>query len=555
MAHSLVFKSIPSYDINVTPFQVFKNWTMTHLDYTSSYDIKIRRGIRDIRFNRYDYPKSFATASHANLDGSEQEIVWYHVNGMYYKEGKSNLDIEYSSYMFRTLHATASYVQIPQQIVGEGIKLRSVDITNGTTNIIDDGFGNLIDTAIVTGSMPNTEYLIAYWGFNDKWKYTETKQKASGFVYDLANDKNLGFVNTAFKPGIKTTGAQTVNTGLKATFTGTGCMFKNNVDDFNFKVDKNFAISLWTELPTSQSNVTGSYNWIVSKQGDRVISYQNRLSEEWDTYYQKYTGIKYPYAIKVFNQSTSDNGKIEVSRCDIDFTPAMTSSTKINDNAQHHIVFNKTGSRLELWVDGVLERTTTDTTVNNTHNDAILTLAANGYQNGTGLSGSLDEVRFYSRGLSATEISSLSNMDYVTGSAYNTAIVGNVFYPQGTMVISDPRPKYQNVFLGNNFDYITSAADNFTLKFRSTVTLYENEVLCRVAPGEFNFTSNPSIRQYNDINSQYAKPFVTGSAWHPYVTTIGLYDEYGRMLAVGKTAQAIPLKDDVETTFIVKYDE
>ena len=109
--------------------------------------------------------------------------------------------------------------------------------------------------------------------------------------------------------------------------------------------------------------------------------------------------------------------------------------------------------------------------------------------------------------------------------------------------------------LGDNFNYSSSVDDNFTLKYRSTLTLYENEVLCRVAPGEFNFTANPSIRQYNDINSQFAKPFVTGSAWHPYVSTIGLYDQYGRMLAVGKTAQAIPLKDDVETTFIVKFDE
>ena len=33
----------------------------------------------------------------------------------------------------------------------------------------------------------------------------------------------------------------------------------------------------------------------------------------------------------------------------------VTSSTQINDGNQHHICFNKTGSLLELWVDGTKE--------------------------------------------------------------------------------------------------------------------------------------------------------------------------------------------------------
>jgi hypothetical protein len=554
MAHSLVFKNIPSNEINKTPFSVFKNWTVSHTDYSSSFGVQIRKAILDKDWETYNYAAGFTTPK-PNPDGTDQKSLWYNVNGMYYKEDKSNLDIEYSPYMMRNLHATASYIQIPQQIFGEGIKLGSVNITNGTTNLIDDKLGHLIDTALDTGSMVPSEWLIAYWGFNDKFKYKSTSNQESGTINDITLLNQLAYKNIKFVPGLTTTGLQTVNTGLKAQLNGNGCMWINNAENFNFKVNEDFALSLWVDLPASQSNASGSYNWLVSKEGDVEETFYNKKTKEATTYYVDYQQCKYPYSIKVYNQNSINNGKIEVSRCDVTNTPTITSVTQINDAQQHHICFNKTGSRLELWIDGTLEGFTTDTTNENTHNNAILTLASNGYDNGTGLSGSLDEVRFYSRGISPTEISSLSNMDYVTGSAYNTAIVGNVFYPQGTMVISDPRPKYQNVLLGNNFDYTSSISDNFLLKFRSTLTLVENEILCRVSAGEFNFTSNPTIRQYNDKNSQFAKSFVTGSEWHPYVTTIGLYDEYGRLLVVGKTANAIPIKDNVETTFIVRYDE
>ena len=36
-----------------------------------------------------------------------------------------------------------------------------------------------------------------------------------------------------------------------------------------------------------------------------------------------------------------------------------------------------------------------------------------------------------------------------TGSAYQEDIVGEVFYNHGIVVVSDPRPKYKNVWSGN----------------------------------------------------------------------------------------------------------
>jgi hypothetical protein len=572
MAHSLVFKHIPSEDINATRFQTFKRWESTHTNFSSSFGIQIWKGTLDEDWGKYDYPYGFMRAL-ANPDGRDQKSLWYQVNGMYYKDGKNNLDIEYSPYMLRRLHDELTYVQLPQQYTGEGIKLGSINIENGyDITIKDDKLGNLLDVGLNTGSMVPSDNLLAYWGFNEKFKYRQQLYKRShGQVENVFHHSHLEYKNISFAGGIQTTGT-VLPSGLKAEFDGSGYMWlEDTLQQYNFDFKADFSISLWFELPTNQTNITGSTNFIVSKQGDVVSTLINKKSNQlpqWDGYesegvvtekkiYIPYLNQKYPFAIKVHNQSSATPGRIEVSKCDLQNTPTIISPLAYNDGQEHHLVFQKNGNDLELWIDGIKRGSSPDTTLQsrlNTHNDAILSIGSEGYNRGQ-LTGCLDEIRIYDRSLSKKEILSLGNNDYNTGTAYNTAIVGNVFYPEGTFVISDPRPKYKNVLVGNNFDYTSSLEDNFKINYRSTLTMTEQEVLCRVAPGDFNFTSNPTIREYNDMSSPDIKPYATSSDWHPYVTTIGLYDEFGRMLAIGKAAQAIPIYDNVETTIIVRYDE
>ena len=46
----------------------------------------------------------------------------------------------------------------------------------------------------------------------------------------------------------------------------------------------------------------------------------------------------------------------------------------------------------------------------------------------------------------------------------------------------------------------------------------------------------------------------TESNFRPFVTDIGLYSENNELLAHGKLAKPIKLSDDIETTFIVRFD-
>ena len=59
-----------------------------------------------------------------------------------------------------------------------------------------------------------------------------------------------------------------------------------------------------------------------------------------------------------------------VGRFDTENFPQIISTVKINDNGFHHIAFVKDGSTLFLYIDGVLDGSTDDTTnritINNT---------------------------------------------------------------------------------------------------------------------------------------------------------------------------------------------
>ena len=63
--------------------------------------------------------------------------------------------------------------------------------------------------------------------------------------------------------------------------------------------------------------------------------------------------------------------------------------------------------------------------------------------------------------------------------------IGNIFYKNGIIALTD-RSGYFSDVLSN------SGVSGFELEFKSMHTLYENEILCKVEPHEFNFSTNPT---------------------------------------------------------------
>ena len=119
-------------------------------------------------------------------------------------------------------------------------------------------------------------------------------------------------------------------------------------------------------------------------------------------------------------------------------------------------------------------------------------------------------------------------------------LVGNVFAKQGMTVISSPDYRYNNIL-----------TVPYTASYRSTLTMYELGVITRIDAGDFNLSLNPSLTMDDDVTYQ---TFASSSVFSPYITTIGLYDNYGQLLAIAKLAQPIKKRDDVDMNFFIRLD-
>lgn len=143
-------------------------------------------------------------------------------------------------------------------------------------------------------------------------------------------------------------------------------------------------------------------------------------------------------------------------------------------------------------------------------------------------------------------------------------ICGQIFYPHGIAVITDDSTPQQDTYgtatYGSSLYGLTDAivvenfvtSSNVTCSFSSSLIIYESQYKCTINENEFNFTLNPSSISGSTDGTVYN--FVTSSYFAPYVTTIGLYDEYQNLLAIGKLSQPLPTSATTDTTILINID-
>jgi hypothetical protein len=123
---------------------------------------------------------------------------------------------------------------------------------------------------------------------------------------------------------------------------------------------------------------------------------------------------------------------------------------------------------------------------------------------------------------------------------------------------------------------VDTATEPYSLGLTSETTIYVNEVKCRVLENDFNYSQNPTVfKNTTFITGALAMPFygpqggkaqvgiitdgtiadnLTGSSFHPYATTIGLFSSANELLVVGKLATPYPIPANTDITFIVRWD-
>jgi hypothetical protein len=140
---------------------------------------------------------------------------------------------------------------------------------------------------------------------------------------------------------------------------------------------------------------------------------------------------------------------------------------------------------------------------------------------------------------------------------------GNVIYSHGIIIInSGSLTGLANTISSSLVTHLPSAS----ISFESDIQVYENQYKCTAAEDEFNFSLNPSSLSGSNVSysgsalsgytgdSDTVFDFTTGSAFAPYVTTVGLYNNMQELIAVGKLSQPIQPSRNTDTTILVNFD-
>lgn len=556
MALPKVFHQIRPQDFTLTPITVHKQYVIQKSVNLYSGSTPVTESGYKLWAARYIGEKlklSSSTYYPTNSwDGSNQHIIWSSIDSQYYRYPYDRYATKEHSnprLTFKYLNTSASIISVPEMDFGERILPGSVEITASSFfNLSDDGNGNLY----VNGFNPNytaSKDLVSYWSFRDLYRYS--KQESNYYASDALNFK---YYSKVFEPGYsfgknlrfipRTDVGSGYPIGFSSQFSGNSFIRTDNRNEINFTSNEDFSISLWayfvdtvgtssliTKKGTVNSQTYGTQKNIDSDGNSKNIKFIS------SSYIDVSTNV-YPYDIELYGSDTirftMNNG---ISKSTVDIFP--------DNDSWNHIVFVKSGSMIFGYHNGGLISSASQN-LGNCSNDHCLMFGSKNQSLQNSFVGSLDEIRLYRAVLNDNDIITLRNSSDFTFSSTN--IIGNVFYRSGKIVIGGLDTVYA--------DQLINPANDFTLKFKGTHTIYQYETLVRVPMGSFNLSQNPSARQnpYTDLIINDMTGSLDDGALFPYATQVGLYNGSGELLAVAKLSQPIQMRDDVDMNLLIRWD-
>jgi len=614
MASNYMYKPIKSATKSRKNFVAHKSWIVTD-ENASLYNIQEYFG----RFSNGSF--SLGDINDSNVanepitNGKYDRTVFNSIHHLYYADPENyNIsgDPEYFKQQERNLHREVHVISIPSGITGDRMKENTVTMSNANVTIYDDGQDNLLDNSISSapGFKPQSrnDYFVKV-NFNDGWKfqkgnYTNDRTFKNGNIdiIDIsdgpyeAKGVNVtfsynnpgptggpwGFSGSAF---VKTTGTSSL-IPLKPyyeTIPGQPTIFTkpvagsfvriNNTQQLANQLqayDSDFCVSLRVLLPTSQS-VTSSFTGPY--ENPNGSGYRTLRAHDYNVLAtSRMWSHKIPWELNVYNQNTALNGKIYFQRGTTGNTTMITSSALVNDNNWHSVVIQKSGSTMQMYVDGALQASKTDPVdginVGTIHSDIHLGARKWGTQYRERIDipreqladdleetqeqqyahtratnyiypsrASFDQFRVMKKALTAAEALSLH-----TYYGKDNNIIGNVFYNHSMLTITD---------LSESYDALLQ---DYTLNFKGTQDIEVHNYRCVVENGDFNVSLNPTLRKNYNLNNMNLKGIASASFFNPYITTIGLYSEGNELLAVAKLAYPVKSPEELDIVFNVQFD-
>lgn len=564
-----LFKKFNPQDISITQFDTHKSWEITPSN-SSSKGVSFTTG--------YFTTASSDTFSLVDPGDSKK---WFQMDKLYYRNypispniyknllitsidkygdweekdfpgvvrgGNSLFGVPDYDTTERKIYDQINIVSIPSKMWGRKIQKNTFSISgsfyNGTLDKVlrDDGWENLYDTKYDSYDFIDNAnralYIAAQTRFKDYTIPTTTTftSNASGAIYlpdlqldgiteDKLSDESHRYNeykanNIKYSEGVlgpKIDFDSTVSSSLE--------IYHNN--NFNYNKDTDFAISYYCTADTSSA----SRQWIMVKSFA-----EDYIPAALDTEFtfelkQREFHPQYPFAFYI------ESSSIYFERNDGQNITTFSSSI---DNQRHHIAINKTGSLFELYKDGIKVASGSDNTEFMLQNKSNILIGSKNRKEGF-YTGSLEHIMIFDSALKSTNITAISE------SIINTPNVGNVFYEHGFATITNPN--YKDVLFVSS-----SISHSYSIQFSGSHAIWENEYICNVGTEDFLYTNNITARKLPSDEVAELADFTTGSAFRPYVTAIGLYDNEGDLLAVGKLGQPVKMPNKIETNFIVRFD-
>ena len=157
------------------------------------------------------------------------------------------------------------------------------------------------------------------------------------------------------------------------------------------------------------------------------------------------------------------------------------------------------------------------------------------------------------------------------------SFVGNVFYEHGVLVFTNTGSRFVNIGTG-------TGTDGYSLRYKAQVTIREHSYTCVIGENELNSTNNISVTKERsgsisvsgseswklfppghataksgsykfkyDATNTYNN-FVTHSEFRPYITKVGLYNDFNELIAIGQLSHPIKNDNDLSLAINVRFD-
>ena len=461
----------------------------------------------------------------------------------------------------RALYKEANILSIPTGLYGHEIKPQSIYISSSVYEFKDDGYGNLIkyDTVIsdyetdirtnILNIGPVNGFkrydLNTFSGYSDNgrdgyfyrdgvkrvnpvssYSTPEGDEYDDSYFFNLLKYKNVNFSEQTLFRGVFPT----------IDFNGSDSEVKlGHKGDFNFNKGDDFTITFWANVSHSSAETSYLISKSTTKEGlppNKKINLHSSASTPYSIPYEIPSELQYPFEIY------STGTKMYFSRSDGDTTTTISSSFTIG--SMTHFTCKVESSQMEIFIDGVGSGISgSDNSLKQTQNTANIYIGNKGGTSNS-LSGSISQINIYNKALTNTQV--LNHYSSSNGSPY----VGNAFYNNGFITIT--HPSYITAL-----DTSTEGVIN-TLQFQGSHQIYEHEYQCSIDEHEYNFTTNISARKIGSDQEEEMAGFQTSSAFQPYITTVGLYNENNELLVVGKLGQPIKASGETDTTIVLRWD-